>query len=242
MADKAQSSVTSGDVWADFWSGDHPIYVNARHAAVHYDRIAADLAGLLKDRHRPTVLDWGCGDAYGAEALASSCGELFLYDAVGAVQKRTAARFAGKGGIRVLDDQAWHSLAAGSVDVVVMNSVAQYLSQVELGRVLDDFRQRVRKDGAVYLADIIPPDAGMVPDIVSLLATGARHGFFLAACLGLARTWFSKYRQIRNQAGFSTYNERDIAELAGEHGFRAERLRANVGFNQQRMTFCLSPV
>lgn len=241
MTDKVQGGVTSGEVWADFWSGDHPIYVNARHVAVHYDRIATDLAGLLKDRTRPTVVDWGCGDAYGAASLAKACGELLLYDAVGAVQKRIASRFAREAGIRVLDDEAWRLLPAGSVDVIVMNSVAQYLSQAELGNVLDGFRTRLRQDGVVYLADIIPPDAGMIPDIVSLLATGARHGFFLAACVGLGRTWFSRYRQIRNQAGFSTYDERGIEALVAAHGFRATRLPANVGFNQQRMTFRLSP-
>ena len=233
---------TSGNLWADFWSGEHPIYANARHAAVHYQRIAADVTALLKDRTRPTVLDWGCGDAFGAPAIAQACGELLLYDAVGPVQKRIAARFAGVAGIRVLDDEAWRSLPAGSVDVIVMNSVAQYMSQDDLGAVLDGFRRRLRQEGVVYLADIIPPDAGMLPDVLSLLATGARHGFFFAACLGLARTWFSSYRQIRDQAGFSTYDERGIGELAARHGFRAERLRANVGFNQQRMTFGLRPV
>ena len=232
---------TSGNLWADFWSGDHPIYANERHATVHYRRIAADLTALLKDRVKPVVLDWGCGDAFGAPAIAQSCGELLLYDAVAAVQKRTAGRFAGVKGIRVLDDEAWRSLPAGSVDVIVMNSVAQYLGQAEFGAVLDGFRQRLRQDGVVYLADIIPPDAGMLPDIASLLATGARHGFFLAACLGLARTWFSRYRQIRTRAGFSTYSEGGIREWAGKHGFSAERLPANVGFNQQRMTFCLRP-
>jgi SAM-dependent methyltransferase len=242
MGDKVPGGVTSGDVWADFWSGDHPIYVNARHAAVHYDRVAADLAHLLKGRSRPTVVDWGCGDAFGAPGLARACGELLLYDAVGAVQKRIAARFAAASGVRVLDDHAWRSLPDASVDVIVMNSVAQYLGRAEFESVLDDFRKRVRPNGAVYLADIIPPDAGMVPDIVSLLATGARHGFFVAACVGLARTWFSRYRQIRNQAGFSMYDERGIGELADKHGFRAERVPRNVGFNQQRMTFCLSPV
>jgi SAM-dependent methyltransferase len=241
MGDKLQGGVTSGDIWADFWSADHPIYVNARHAAVHYDRIAADLAGLLKDKSKPTVVDWGCGDAYGAPVLAKACGGLLLFDAVGAVQRRIAARFAGAAGIRVLDDQAWRLLHDGSVDVIIMNSVAQYLSQGEFEAVLDDFRVRLRKDGVIYLADIIPPDAGMLPDVVSLLATGARHGFFLAACSGLARTWFSRYRQIRNQAGFSTYSEKAIDALARKHGLSALRLPANVGFNQQRMTFRLRP-
>jgi ubiquinone/menaquinone biosynthesis C-methylase UbiE len=238
---KQDPGVRSGAVWADFWAGDHAIYVNGRHAAVHYARIAADLTALLRGRTRPRVLDWGCGDAFGAPALAQACGELLLYDAVGAVQQRLLARFANAAGIRVLDDAMWRSLPAASIDVIVLNSVAQYLSRGELEGVLRDFRRVVHEAGEVLLADIIPPDAGMLSDIASLLATGARHGFLLAACAGLARTWFSRYRQIRKQAGFSTYDEQEIVALAATHGFAAERLSTNVGFNQQRMTFRLRP-
>jgi len=60
-----------------------PLYVNTRHAhrplrpPRHRPRWPA------KDRTRPTVVDWGCGDAYGAVALARACGELLLYDASG---------------------------------------------------------------------------------------------------------------------------------------------------------------
>jgi len=46
------SEVKSGDAWAEFWSGAHSIYVNARHAQVHYERIAGDLVRLLASRAR----------------------------------------------------------------------------------------------------------------------------------------------------------------------------------------------
>lgn len=234
-----QGGVTSGEAWAEFWSGDHSIYVNARHAAVHYDRIAADLMSLLQGRRRPVVVDWGCGDAYAAPAMARACGELLLYDAVHAVRRRLESRFGGMAGIRVLDDEGWRAMDDASVDVIIMNSVAQYVSRQELGAVLDDFRRRLREGGVVYLADIIPPDAGLLPDIASLLATGARNGFLFAACLGLARTWFSRYRRIRHEAGFSMYTEQDVVSLTDQHGFTASRMVRNVGFNQQRMTFRL---
>jgi hypothetical protein len=81
----------------------------------------------------------------------------------------------------------------------------------------------------------------MLPDIAALLGSGLRHGFFLAACAGLARTFFSEYRKIRAQAGFSTYAEREMRTLLEEAGFTAERLPANVGFNPQRMTFRARP-
>ena len=235
------SEVKSGDAWAEFWSGAHSIYVNARHAQVHYERIAGDLVRLLASRARPRVLDWGCGDALCAPAVAAACGELLLYDGVGAAQQRLRQRFGGVAGIRVLDDAEWAALPAHSVDVVVLNSVAQYLSRAELGRLLDDFHRIVHADGEVIVADIIPPSAGMLPDIFSLLSSGARHGFFLAACAGLFRTFFSEYRRIREREGFSTYEETEFLELLSRRGFAATRLAANVGFNQQRMTFRARP-
>jgi SAM-dependent methyltransferase len=235
------AAATSGQAWADFWSGDHSIYVNARHVQVHYDRIARDLTALLATRDRPRVLDWGCGDALGAPRIAEVCSELLLYDAVDAVQQRLHRRFAGASGITVLDTAGWQALPAQSVEVIVLNSVAQYVSRAELARIVADFRRVVRADGEVIVADVIPPHTGIVPDIAALLGSGLRHGFFLAACVGLARTFFSEYRRIRSHAGFSTYAEGEMAELLHDAGFAVERLPANVGFNQQRMTFRARP-
>ncbi len=241
MPEAGQASGADGQSWRTFWGGQHSIYVNARHAEVHYQRLADDLIGLLQSRARPRVLDWGCGDALNASKVAVHCGELFLYDAVPAVQTRIAARFAGTPAIRVLNDAEWHAVPAGSIDVVIFNSVSQYLGREELAALLDEFRRVVAADGEVILADIIPPDTGVLPDVLSLLRSGARHGFLIAACLGLARTFFSEYRSVRSQAGFATYAQAEFLSLLSAHGFAAERLPANVGFNAQRMTFRARP-
>lgn len=251
MPEAGSKAGADGQSWRTFWGGQHSIYVNARHAEVHYQRIADDLIGLLQSRERPRVLDWGCGDALNAPKVAAHCGELLLYDAVPAVQARIARRFTGMPAnhelatrelaIRVLDDREWQALPAGCIDVVIFNSVAQYLGREELAALLDEFRRIIAPGGEVILADIIPPDTGVLPDVLSLLRSGARHGFLLAACLGLARTFFSEYRTVRSQAGFATYPEAEFLSLLGAHGFVAERLPSNVGFNSQRMTFRARP-
>jgi len=243
------SDASSSQAWADFWSGTHSIYVNARHMRVHYERIAHDLARLIAARRAqygtPLVLDWGCGDALNAPALAGFCRELWLYDAVGAVQSRIAGRFTGASSIRVLSDADWHALLSdgrpGSLDMIIVVSVAQYLSRDDLESLMDRFRAALKPDGEVIFADIIPPHVSMVADIASLLATGLAKGFFLAACFGLAKTFFSEYRRIRATAGFSCYEADDFTSLLTRHGFQPERLAHNVGFNQQRMTFRAKP-
>ena len=196
----------------------------------------------MSARTKPIVLDWGCGDALSAAQVAPACGELILFDAVEAVQQRLKGRFASSGGnIRVLDTAGWKALPAQSVDVIVMNSVAQYISRETLERLLDDFRRVLKPDGEAIIADIIPPHVSMVADITSLLKSGWDHGFFLAACRGLVATFFSEYRKLRAEAGFSTYDEGEFKKLVVAHGFAVERLPRNLGFNQQRMGFRALP-
>jgi ubiquinone/menaquinone biosynthesis C-methylase UbiE len=231
----------TSESWRTFWGGSHSIYVNSRHAQVHYERLAADIMAVLAPRERPRVLDWGCGDALNAATIARRCGELLLYDAVPAVQERLAESCGKTPGVRVLSDGDWRTLQAGSVDVIILNSVAQYLTREELAALLDEFRRVVHPQGEVLLADIIPPDAGMLPDVLSLLRLGWRSGFLLAAGAGLVRTFFSDYRRVRQQAGFSTYTSAEFLELLAAHGFEAQRLPANIGFSVQRMAFCARP-
>jgi SAM-dependent methyltransferase len=241
----ASAQASSSDAWADFWSGTHSIYVNALHMRVHYERIAADLAQLIAARRArsgtPLVLDWGCGDALNAPALVGFCRELWLYDGVGAVRSRIAARFAGASGIRVLSDSDWQTLAPGGLDMIIVVSVAQYLSRADLENLMARFRSVLKPDGEVIFADIIPPHVSMVADIASLLGSALANGFFIAACIGLAKTFFSEYRRLRATAGFSCYEADDFLQMLTRHGFAAERLAQNVGFNQQRMTFRAVP-
>ena len=65
--------------WKEYWNGPHPIYVNARHRALHFDRIAKDIAALIPSRDS-IALDWGCGEADAADSLARACAKLYLFD------------------------------------------------------------------------------------------------------------------------------------------------------------------
>jgi len=233
---KAADAGRAGEIWAEFWSGDHSIYVSARHLAAHYRRIGRDVIALLAGRERPRVLDYGCGDALAAPLLIEAGVDLRLYDAVPAVAARLSHRFASVAGLSILDDPAFQALPDASLDVILMNSVAQYLGPDELGALLDRFRRLLAPGGEVILGDIIPPDAGMVADVGSLLRSAVENGFLLAALRGLVRTVFSDYGRLRRRVGLSTYRENEIIALCAAHGFKAVRAPGNIGFNQSRMT------
>ena len=187
------------------------------------------------------MLDYGCGDALAAPEIATAVRRLLLYDGAATVRERLTARFAGTPGIEVLDETAWRGLAPASLDLILVNSVVQYLPRAELEALLERARVLLAPGGELVLADVIPPDSSVLDDVRALLVPAARHGYLLAALRGLAATLFSDYRRLRRTLGLAAYAEPEMLALLEAHGFAAERLPWNLGFNAKRMTFRARP-
>jgi len=222
--------------WRDFWNQDTPIYVSERHKVLHYARVARDIAALIPSPGA-TVLDYGCGEALSADRVAAKCAKLYLCDAAPLTRERLRARFGEEGRIAVLSPEEAEELPEGSLDLIVANSLIQYLSLDELRAVLALARQKLKLDGILVLADVIPPDVSPVTDASALLSFAWKGGFLGAALAGLARTAVSEYRRLREEIGLAQYDEAEMVEILAEAGFTAERLPENIGHNQGRMTF-----
>lgn len=222
--------------WISFWNGSHAIYVSERHKEVHYAAVAADLARFVAGS-QARVMDFGCGDALASSELAGRCARLVLTDAAPAVRERLEARFAASPSIAVLSPQEVSALPDGSLDLVICNSVAQYLARELLASLLGEWRRLLTPGGRLLIADVIPPHVSAIADAGALIALAAREKFLLAALAGLARTAVSPYRKLRAELGLTTYEEADMLALLKAAGFEARRVRPNVGHNQQRMAF-----
>ena len=227
--------------WRDYWNQDTPIYLGERHKLLHYRLVANDVIGLIPSAEA-AVLDHGCGEALFADRVAGKCGHLYLCDAAPLVRERLCGRFEGDDRITILAPEDLSTLADASLDLIVVNSLLQYLTLEELRDLLKLWRSKLKGDGKLVLADVIPPDVSPVTDARALLSFAWQGGFLKSALLGLARTAFSEYRKIREEIGLSQYTEEDMRDLLDEAGFGAERLPRNMGHNQARMTFLARPV
>lgn len=221
--------------WRDFWDGTHSIYVNARHKRLHYQAIVRDLEPYLAPQAQ--VLDYGCGDALCADELARRCARLYLFDAAPNVRARLHQAFDEQPQIVIVEPDELAGLAASSLDLIVVNSLLQYLSQAEFERLLDFCHSRLAPTGRLLIADVVTPESDLVADTAALLRFAIEGGFFLAALGGLARTFFSPYRRLRGALGFTTYAPEDMLLLLRAHGFNGRRAATNIGHNQRRMTF-----
>lgn len=222
--------------WIAFWDTSHSIYVNARHRDVHYRLIAAAIAKLVPGPGA-RVLDYGSGEALHADIVAAEAGELLLCESAPGVRARLAARFAGDPKIRTLAPADAERLPAGSLDLIVLHSVAQYLEPQEADRLFAMFQTLLRTDGVLVVSDIIPPDSAALTDALALLRFAAANGFLLAAIAGLVRTRLSNYWQIRKRIGLTRYTEAEMIAKLAALGFAAHRAPQNIGHNQSRVTF-----
>src|SRR6187401_2175175 len=186
--------------WVKFYDFKHSvIYVNARHRDVHYRAIAESIRAYVPSP-AAHVLDYGCGEATSADLVADACAQLVLVEAAPNVRASLTMRYAGHPKIAVIAAEQAAALPKASFDLVVMHSVAQYLTQAELDRLLAIFRSMMKPDGLFIFGDIVPPH-------------------FAAPAAALARIFASDYLRLRKTAGLSHYTEAAILERLREAGF-----------------------
>lgn len=222
--------------WREYWNGPHSIYANERHRTLHFDLIARDIAHLVPSPDA-AVLDYGCGEADTAPALAAKCGRLYLFDTADTVRARLRNKHAGDGKIVVLDETGLEGLGEEALDLIVVNSVLQYLTQPELVAILDFASEKLKPGGTLALGDVIPADANAIADTKALLSFAFQGGFLAAALASLVKTALSDYRKLRETLGLTRYGEAEMLKILSDNGFIAERAARNIGHNQGRMLF-----
>jgi ubiquinone/menaquinone biosynthesis C-methylase UbiE len=224
------------DEWIDYYDSTHTIYASRLHRDLHFEVIARDIIGYISSPDA-VVLDYACGEALSAAKVAEACGKLYMAEPAPGVRGRLIARFAPNTKIRVRSLDDLRKMAEKSIDLAVMNSVAQYMTPGELDTAFAVIRRLLKPTGRLVLGDILRPEVGMFRDVLALLRFAAKHGFLKDALIGLASTALSDYRQLRTRIGLQRYSEEEIVAKLAKAGFAASRAHFNIGHNPWRMTF-----
>jgi ubiquinone/menaquinone biosynthesis C-methylase UbiE len=222
--------------WIVYYDSAHTIYVSKLHRDLHFQVIATDIIGYISSPDA-VVLDYACGEALSAARVAEACGKLYLAEPAPGVRGRLIARFAPNMKIRVRSLDDLRKMAEKSVDLVVMNSVAQYMTPDEFDSALAVIRRLLKPGGRLILGDIMRPEVGMIRDVIALLRFAQKYGFLKDALTGLLSTALSDYRQLRSRVGLQRYGETEMMAKLAAAGFTASRAHFNLGHNPWRMTF-----
>jgi SAM-dependent methyltransferase len=226
--------------WVAYYDSPHSIYVNALHRDVHYATIADEIARYVPSPSA-AVLDYGCGEALHADRIAAAAGRLTLVDAAPSVRARLTERFEKNPKITVVSPEQAATMPDRSFNLVVLHSVAQYLSGEDFDRIATLFRRLLKPDGLFLLGDVVPHEVPAISDAFALLRFAKANGFLIAALTGLVRTFFSDYWRLRSKFGLTRYSEAEMTARLKRLGFTATRARVNIGHISSRMTFLARP-
>jgi SAM-dependent methyltransferase len=226
--------------WLAFWNASNSIFVNARHKDVHYRQMAQQIVRYLPSSSA-RVLDYGSGEALHAHLIAAIAGEVLLCEGAPHVRAGIAARFANIPKIRALTPDDVERLQQHTLDLIVLHSVAQYLTADGSQALLSLFHRLLRRHGMLIVSDVIPPGLPAIIDALALLRFGAANGFLISAFHGLVRTVLSDYWPLRMRFGPTRYGDAAMIDKLAAAGFSARRASKNFGHNQARMAFFAWP-
>src|ERR1700742_2897014 len=156
------------DDWIDYYDSTHTIYASKRHRDLHFALIARDIIGYISSPDA-VVLDYSCGEALSAAKVADACGQLILAEPAPGVRGRLIARFAPNTKIRVRSLDDVRKMHEKSVDLAIMNSVAQYMTPAELDAAFATIHRLLKPTGRLVVGDILRPEGGMARDVIAFM-------------------------------------------------------------------------
>jgi SAM-dependent methyltransferase len=160
-----------------------------------------------------------------------------MVEAAPKVRAALERRYAGNGKISVMTPEQAEAMPEQSADLIVLHSVAQYLTPAELDGLLATFHRLLKRDGLLIVGDIVPASLAAPKAALSLLWFAARNGFFLAALFGLVRIALSDYSTLSKKQPLKHYEADAMIEKLRRAGYLAARSETNIGHNPWRMTF-----
>jgi cyclopropane fatty-acyl-phospholipid synthase-like methyltransferase len=221
------------DAWDAYWTElpeDQPML---RENAGEYVRRLRSAIGLSPETR---VLDFGCGFGNVARLLGPSVHQLSLWDDAPRMRRRAMAAVAGAPNVELLDlSTAPHEYQRPRFDLILANSVAQYMTAAEVQTWLRRWRAMLAPCGQIVVSDVVPPDYRAGRDLWIMLWVSARRGFILRALYDAARV-MPLYWRTRRARPLLRISEGELRQWAAVAGLTARFLPENFTYFRDRIT------
>jgi cyclopropane fatty-acyl-phospholipid synthase-like methyltransferase len=185
-----------------------------------------------------TVLDFGCGTGVAASLLARHVGRILLWDAAPAARETARARIASVRNAELIDLPGSGSTFEHAFDLIVANSVVQYMSASELETWIRRWADLMAPGGAIVLSDIPAGDSHFRGEMVEFLWFALRQGVLLQALAHGFRD-IARYRAARTARPLLRADRAMLERVAAAAGLNAEWLPVNLTFRRSRLTLVL---
>ena len=228
-----RAGIDDASAWAAFWSvspDSKCVQVEARDFIERLS-VAVPLDGS------EIVLDFGCGFGHVARELAPSVQRIDVWDASPLALAAARRQVAGLSSARVdLTDPS--ADPTGEYDLVLVNSVVQYLTVPDLSTWLSRWRAMLRPAGRIVIADV-PCGATSTPreTLGWIVFCARRH--VLRSALAHGASSARRYRTASQQAPLLQLEWADLDRMAHAAGLALRPLPANLSHRPRRLSMVL---
>jgi SAM-dependent methyltransferase len=222
-----------GDGWTAYWEGLAGTQSFFREQAKEY---VANLESAIALNRNARVLDFGCGFGFVAKMLAPNVGRVFLWDASDNMRRRARLNLADHHNIRFVDLSEPQTIARElNFDLIIVNSVVQYMSLEQFAACLVMWRTMLATGGRIVVSDLIPPDYNSVSDLVDLLKFSIRRNVLGSALLQAIRD-LGRYWMMRRSYPLARIGVEELSEISKAADLSLSCLPSNLTQFRRRLT------
>jgi trans-aconitate methyltransferase len=227
-------ATATADTWVTYWDELPEGQLLFRPEADEYVR---NLLAAFALTPRTRLLDFGCGYGFVTEALAPRVAECLIWDAAPSMCRHTLARLAHHTTIRWID---LNDHQPEGLDLILVNSVLQYMTPDELSGWLGRWRSMLAATGQIVLSDLLPPGHGFVKDLFSLLRFSVRRGYLFRAIRNVLATR-KRYQQAEHARPLYHPAREELTRMAQSARLQTRFLERNLTHFRGRVTAVLTP-
>ncbi len=235
------STVVADDssAWDAYWAALPCRHVLFTTEARHYVDRLADVVPLTPSVR---VLDFGCGVGLAAALLAARVGSVTAWDRSAAMRRLAARHLRGIGNAELRDPAGEDGAALDRWDLVLVNSVLQYMRPVQAAEWLPRWRAWLAPAGRLVVSDVVTDGGGRgerFREAIDVLVFHARHG-------GLRRAAYERlsdvvrYWRAARAAPLTRFDRDTLTRIAAAAGLRAEILPRNLTCRPRRLAAVLT--
>jgi SAM-dependent methyltransferase len=219
--------VGDGALW-EIVDGESPLY-----RAEARDYVSRLVAAVPIDPSA-RVLDFGCGLGFAALGLSSHVREVCLWDSSPHMRALAARNTAACDRARVLAAPPGNGSGPEPFDLVVLNSVLQYVDDASAGELLRALGAVLSAGGSIVVSDVVTPESSVARELAQLLRFGVQQHLTLDLLREQVRVarWYAASRRPRPGR---RWTRDDLRRLAATASLATEFLPANLTFRTERL-------
>jgi len=126
-------------------------------------------------------------------------------------------------------------------DLIVVNSVIQYMSEEEFASWLGRWRNMLESSGVLMISDVILPQPAFLTEVADSLSFSAKEGFLIRTLRRDFKQYW-RYLKVRRQATMTRYAKDDFSRRVKQAGFTVRFLPENLTYRSNRFSALLQPV